>query len=86
MPIISKFYGIVIVMYYNDHNPPPHFYAKYSSYEAIFSFDGKVIEGELPKRAIKFVKEWISYHKPELEDNWQKAMNGKSLKAIAPLE
>ena len=59
-------------MYFNDHNPP-HFHAKYSGYEALFSFDGAIIEGEIPKRAKKFVKEWISFHKLELEDNWEKA-------------
>tara|TARA_R110001592_G_scaffold177076_2_gene417274 strand:+ start:78908 stop:79075 length:168 start_codon:yes stop_codon:yes gene_type:complete len=52
-------------MYFNDHNPP-HFHAKYSGYEALFNFDGKIIEGELPNRAIKFVQEWISYHQTEL--------------------
>jgi len=54
MPIISRFYGIVIAMYFNDHNPP-HFHAKYSGYEALFNFDGVIFEGELPKRASKFV-------------------------------
>jgi hypothetical protein len=43
-------------MYFNDHNPP-HFHAKYSGYEALFNFDGEIIEGELPKRASIFVKE-----------------------------
>ncbi len=56
MPIISRFYGIVITMYFNDHNPP-HFHAKYSGYEALFNFDGLLLEGELPKRASVFVKE-----------------------------
>ena len=59
MPVISRFYGILIAMYFNDHNPP-HFHAKYSGYEALFDFNGKVIEGDLPKRAVKFVQEWIS--------------------------
>jgi len=85
MPIISRFYGIVIVMYFNDHNPP-HFHAKYSGYEALFNFDGVLLEGELPKRASKFVKEWISYHKSELENNWVKAKSGQPLDYIAPLE
>jgi len=85
MPIISRFYGIVIAMYFNDHNPP-HFHAKYSGYEALFNFDGLLLEGELPKRASVFVKEWISYHKEELEDNWEKAKSGQPLNYIAPLE
>jgi len=85
MPIISRFYGIVIAMYFNDHNPP-HFHAKYSGYEALFNFEGALLEGELPKRASKIVQEWISYHKSELESNWEKAKSGQPLDYIAPLE
>ena len=85
VPIISRFYGIVIAMYFNDHNPP-HFHAKYSGYEALFNFDGDVLEGELSRRASKFVQEWISYHQSELEDNWEKAKSGQALEFIAPLE
>ncbi len=85
MPIISRFYGIIIAMYFNDHNPP-HFHAKYSGYEALFNFEGEIIEGELPKRAVKFIKEWISYHKEELEENWKKSRSGQPLNYIAPLE
>jgi len=72
-------------MYFNDHNPP-HFHAKYSGQEALFNFDGELLEGELPKRAIKFVREWISFHKAELEDNWEKARTGQPLNDIEPLE
>jgi len=72
-------------MYFNDHNPP-HFHAKYSGYEALFNFDGEIIEGDIPKRASKFVQEWISIHRPELEENWEKARAGEPLNYIAPLE
>jgi hypothetical protein len=85
MPVISRFYGIIIAMYFSDHNPP-HFHAKYAGYEALFSFEGNIIEGELPKRATKFVQEWIKLHKLELEVNWLKAQNGEPLSYIAPLE
>ena len=54
MPIISRFYGIIIAMYFNDHNPP-HFHAKYAGMEALFGFDGSLLEGQLPKRAESFV-------------------------------
>jgi len=85
MPIISRFYGILIAMYFNDHNPP-HFHAKYTGYEALFNFNGEIIEGELPKRAVNFVQEWISYHQEELQENWNKARSGEPLSYIAPLE
>jgi len=85
MPIISRFYGILIAMYFNDHNPP-HFHAKYAGDEALFNFSGEILEGKLPKRAVKFVQEWISYHKEELQDNWEKARSGEPLNNIEPLE
>ncbi|WP_198242965.1 DUF4160 domain-containing protein [methane-oxidizing endosymbiont of Gigantopelta aegis] len=58
MPVISRFYGILIAMYFLDHNPP-HIHAKYSGYEALFDFNGNMIEGFLPKRAVKLVQEWV---------------------------
>ena len=85
MPVISRFYGIAIVMYFNDHNPP-HCHAKYSGYEAIFDFDGNLLEGELPPRAAGFVREWINEHQLELSSNWEKARSGQSLDFIKPLE
>ncbi|WP_299073222.1 DUF4160 domain-containing protein [uncultured Paraglaciecola sp.] len=75
----------MIAMYFKDHNPP-HFHAKYSGYEALFNFEGEVLEGERPSRAVKFVMEWISYHKEELEENWERASSGQPLNYIAPLE
>lgn len=72
-------------MYFNDHNPP-HFHAKYGGYEALFSFEGGMLEGALPKRATKLVQEWIQLHTVELEDNWRRAQKGEPLNYIAPLE
>jgi len=85
MPIISRFYGILIVMYFNDHNPP-HFHAKYSGHEALFAFNGEILEGGLPKRATHFVREWIAIHRTELEENWSRAKSGEPLNTIEPLE
>ena len=85
MPVISRFYGILIAMYFNDHNPP-HFHAKYSGYEALFAFDGRILEGNLPKRASAFVQERIAIHQAELEENWSRAKAGEPLNDIAPLE
>ena len=85
MPVISRFYGILIVMYFNDHNPP-HFHAKYSGHEAIFDFSGQVIEGSLQNRASKLVKDWLSLHEEELSENWRRARAGEPLLQIEPLE
>ena len=54
MPVISRVYGILIVMYFDDHNPP-HFHVKYSGDEVLFDFDGNVLEGSIPNRAKKIV-------------------------------
>jgi len=85
MPVISRFYGILIVMYFNDHNPP-HLHAKYAEDEARYDFAGSLLEGKLPKRASKIVVEWIALHHEELKDNWERARNGQPLLPIEPLE
>lgn len=85
MPVISRFYGILIVMYFNDHNPP-HFHAKHSGSEALFDFSGALIEGALPNRATRLVKEWLALHEEELSNNWQRARAGEPLLPIAPLD
>jgi hypothetical protein len=72
-------------MYFNDHNPP-HFHAKYSGYEALYRFDGELVEGELPNRASKMVRDWIELHEFELSENWDRARNGEPLNYIAPLD
>ena len=66
MPTISMFYGIIIRMYYVDHNPP-HVHAYYSNKMARFDFDGKMLEGELPNKQVKLIQAWIELHKQELE-------------------
>lgn len=85
MLVISRFYGIVIVMYFNDHNPP-HFHAKYSGHEALFDFTGVIIKGSLPARASRLIKEWIELHHDELQANWVRARTGEPLTPIKPLD
>ena len=85
MPEISRFLGIVILMYYNDH-VPPHFHIRYNEYRAIFSINElKIIEGNLPKKVISLVLEWSYEHRDELIENWQLSISKKPLKKIAPL-
>lgn len=85
MPEISRFLGIVICMYFDDHNPP-HFHAKYGDYEALISIeDLKIIEGNIPPRAYGLVVEWASIHKNELKKNWQSATELHKLNKIKPL-
>jgi hypothetical protein len=86
MPEISRFLGIIIVMYYNDH-VPPHFHAKYGEFEALIAIEtGEIVEGRLPPRALGLVQEWREYHKAELAEDWALARERKALNKIEPLE
>ena len=84
MPTISMFYGIIIRMYYDDHNPP-HFHAFYGDYKAIFDFDGEMIEGTMPNNKKKLIIARTLIHKDELNANWQLAKNSEILYNINPL-
>ena len=85
MPIICRFLGIIITMYYDDH-APPHFHAKYGDYEVIVEIESGVVEGKFPKRALKHVLEWAEIHKDELLKDWELAEKHEELNKIAPLE
>lgn len=87
MPEISRFFGIIIAMYAKDHLPP-HFHAKYGDYLGIFNIEtGDLIEGNLPRRAIRLVQDWTELHRLELMDNWsQSQKDDPNFHKIPPLE
>lgn len=86
MPEICRFYGIVIKMYFDEHQPP-HFHAYYGEHQALFSIPTlAVIAGKLPSRALGLVVEWASLHQDELLDLWKQAQMMRSLGKIAPLD
>ena len=86
MPEISRFFGIVIAIYYKEHGVP-HFHAKYAGQTGVFSIvDLKLIEGHLPKRVVALVLEWAFEHRSELLENWRRAVAQEPLQPIAPLE
>jgi hypothetical protein len=86
MPEISRFYGIIIAMFYEDHNPP-HFHARYCGAQAVIKIgDFTVLEGFLPPRALGLVVEWAARHKTELMNNWKLMVNNQPLGKIAPLD
>ena len=85
MPEISRFFGIVIAIFYDDHNPP-HFHARYENEKAIIDINGlKIREGSLPPRVLGLVIEWATIHKEELYEDWEFARDKKPLFSIAPL-
>lgn len=86
MPTISAFFGILIRMYYDDHNPP-HFHAYYGEHEAIIAIQTlEIMEGKLPKRALAMVLEWTVEHRQELLEDWERAEQHLPLHKIEPLE
>ena len=86
MPEISRFLGIIIAMYYNDHSPP-HFHARYGEAKAEIEIQTlTVLAGKLPPRALGLVIEWASQHQEELLMDWELARQNQQLKAIKPLE
>ena len=84
MPQISRFFGIIISMYFDDHNPP-HFHARYSDDECISIHERIVLEGRLPPRALGMVIEWANLHHDELLENWTLMRANHSLNRILPL-
>jgi len=85
MPEISRFYGIVIRMFFDDHDPP-HFHAYYGSDKAVLEINSlAVIAGRLPPRAAGLVVEWASLHQEDLRDRWQRAKSHQPLSKIEPL-
>lgn len=85
MPTISQFYGIKITMNYNDHSPP-HFHAEYQGYEALIEIANGHVTGNMPRRALSMIWDWLEVHQGELEENWERARNRQTLQGIAPLD
>jgi hypothetical protein len=85
MPEVSRFYGIVITLNYNDH-APPHFHARYGSESATVTIDGRLLAGSLPARALVLVSDWAAAHREELLADWELARQQLPLVPIAPID
>lgn len=85
MPEISRFLGIVVMMYFNDHNPP-HFHVRYEEFRAVIGIDALEMRGgSLPPRVLGLVMEWAEIHQSELMGNWTSLAAEGKFKRIAPL-
>jgi hypothetical protein len=85
MPTISRFFGIAIAMFFDDHGPP-HFHARHADGSAKIRIDTlEVIESTLARRQLRFVLAWAELHQSELLENWRLARGGETLEEIAPL-
>lgn len=88
MPTISIFYGIIVMMYYNDtgQHHTPHIHVKYQNDEAQLEIpNGKVLAGMLPPNKMKLVQAWIEIHQEDLMANWSLAVNSEDVFKITPL-
>ena len=85
MPQISYFLGVIIRMFYREHNPP-HFHAYYGDYEALIDIQkNELLSGNLPPRVLGLVVEWTALHQEELMANWERSEKQEPLQAIEPL-
>lgn len=85
MPAISRFFGIVIAMYFDDHGPP-HFHARHAEGTAKVRIDTlEVIESSLGRRQLRLVLAWAELHQDELSENWRRARAGETLQQVEPL-
>jgi len=86
MPEISRFYGIIIFINYDEHNPP-HFHAKYGEHAASILIDPVHLqEGHLPRQAWGLLKEWAEQHQAELLEDWELTRIGNAPFKIDPLK
>jgi len=85
VPTISRFFGIAIVMFFDDHGPP-HFHARHAEGDAKIRIDDlDVIESNMGRRQLRFVLAWAELHQDELNENWRRARAGETLESIEPL-
>jgi hypothetical protein len=88
MAILSMFYGIIISMYYFDHqrHRMPHIHVRYADQEAVLALpEGQLLEGQLQRSKMKLVLAWIEIHREELMANWELATQGEQIFRIDPL-
>lgn len=86
MPTISRFFGITIRMYRDEHGVP-HFHAYYAEHSAVIAIETlEVLSGRLPRRAMVLILEWALMHRPELLENWRRARAAEPALPIAPLD
>ena len=87
MPVLSSFFGIKIIMYWEDvgQHKSPHFHAQYGEDKAVFALNGENIDGFFPPKQKKYIKKWASLHEDELMANWKQAVQSEEISKIKPL-
>ncbi len=88
MPEISRFYGLVIKMIFNDNDKhhKPHVHVYYGEYEASVGLDGEVLDGSIPLKQYRMLAGWMAIHENELYEAWNKAVRNMQFDRIDPLK
>ncbi|PXA93980.1 transcriptional regulator [Nostoc sp. 3335mG] len=85
MPEISRFRGVIVYMYHDDH-APPHFHVTYQGFEAAIDIKTRgVVAGRIPPKVHAYVVQWAGYYEDELLENWIRCQNGHKPQKIRPL-
>lgn len=85
MPEICRFYGIVLFLYYRDHNPP-HIHFTYGSYTCSMSVIDRIVDGQAPAKVIEKVNRWIDLHENEILSLWEQIQRGEKIGKLEPLK
>ena len=85
VPEISRFYGIVIAMFFSEH-ARPHFHAPYGDFKMTVGIESRLVTGTFPVRQRRMVLEWPQLHRAQLLENWDRARRHEPLESVAPLE
>lgn len=87
MPILSMFYGIIVTMYHEKggKHHSPHIHVKYNEFNAVYSLDGELFDGDLPRKQSRLLLAWIELHADELKANWNLIQLGEQFFRINPL-
>lgn len=85
MPELSRFHGLIITMYHNEHGAS-HFHVRYAEYKATIEVESDRVNGAIPSRVVRLALDWCRLHRAGLLDNWRRAEAGAPLRRIRPLE
>lgn len=85
MPEICRFYGIILFLYWKDHNPP-HIHFSYAGYTCNISVIDRIVDGQAPAKVVAMVNRWLDLHESEVLVLWEKAQRGEPIGQIEPLK
>lgn len=85
MPEISRFFGIILYLYWKDHNPP-HIHFSYGGYACNISVIDRIMDGQAPAKVVAMVNKWLDLHEGEVLALWEKAQRGEPIGKVEPLK